>query len=94
MGLMMVALSACATQKSATTSSNAVTTSPQQSPTSDSEKQKLEFLNKVYENEAYQKNIVSDISFTLQTGGKTLRCQGNCVCGRTKSFAYNCFFPS
>ena len=76
MGLMMVALSACATQKSATTSSNAVTTSPQQSPTSDSEKQKLEFLNKVYENEAYQKNIVSDISFTLQTGGKNITVPG------------------
>lgn len=42
----------------------------------DVEVQKLAFIRKVYDNSAYQKNIVSNLSFNIQSGGKDITVPG------------------
>lgn len=46
------------------------------SAVNDVEVQKMAFLRKVYDNSAYQKNIVSNLSFNIQHGGKDITVPG------------------
>lgn len=49
------------------------TTAPTQSSV---QKQKLQFVQKVSDQSLYQKNLVSDLSFTLNTGSRNISVPG------------------
>lgn len=68
-GLTAAVLASCATQKVEAAPS---TTKTQKTKQDD----KLELLNRVYENEAYQRNAVGKMTFTLNTGRNNVSVPG------------------
>lgn len=71
MGLVAASFCSCATQKlQASVPAKAL------QKTTSADNQKMEFLNRVYENEVYQRNIVSKMTFTLNTGKNTISVPG------------------
>ncbi len=65
----------CGTNKAIVKQSTTVkqTTAPTQSSV---QKQKLQFVQKVSDQSLYQKNLVSDLSFTLNTGSRNISVPG------------------
>lgn len=68
-------LASCASQKNATSSveTTAPTTTTQDSP----QLQQLTFVQKVYDNQVYSKDIVGSMTFTLQHGDKDISVPGS-----------------
>lgn len=67
------------------------TTAPTQSSV---QKQKLQFVQKVSDQSLYQKNLVSDLSFTLNTGSRNISVPGILHMRRMRLSAFNFSFRS
>lgn len=70
-GVAFATFCSCATQK--LQASTPMTATHKKTP---ADSQKMEFLNRVYENEVYQRNIVSKMNFTLNTGKNSVSVPG------------------
>ena len=76
LSLTCLLLASCGTGKHVTNPGTQTTTSKGASDNPVA-KQKLTFVQKVYDNAAYQQNIVSKISFTLVSGSKDITVPGS-----------------
>lgn len=73
----VLAIASCATQKTAVSRSSKGGNATVAAKATDTEKQKIDFLDRVNENASYQKNIVASITFTAsQNGGKEITVPG------------------
>ena len=94
----MLLLSACGTGKlaqgngSATTASASKETKAATAPQSEAVK-KLTFVQKVYDNQVYAKNIVGNMSFNLQMGGKDITVPGSLHMRKDEVIRIQLFIP-
>ena len=76
--MTILALAACATKQTAQSNNSATTTTTsQQDEATRLQREKLAFVQKVSDRAAYQQNVVSKLSFTLNSGSKNVTVPGS-----------------
>lgn len=90
---MMVLLASCASKKTAVKenlpNSNTSSADAPKSPTVE----KLTFVQKVYDNRVYAKNITGSMSFTAQTGGNDITVPGSLHMRKDEMIRLQLFIP-
>lgn len=86
----IVFLSACAAKKNVTSPGQTVSTSQSKQ---DIEKEHLRFVQEVYDNRLYQKNIVADLSFNAQTDSKNITVPGSLHMRKDEVIRLQLFVP-
>lgn len=90
---MIVLLASCASKKSmdkTTLPTDKTSTAEKQQPSS---VQKLTYVQKVYDNQVYAKNITGSISFTVQTDGKNITVPGSLHMRKDEVIRLQLFIP-
>lgn len=82
----------CGAQKSAVRASG-TSGVPSASSSSSTQQQKMQFIQRVSDGALYQKNLVSELTFTVNTGKKDITVPVFFTCVRTKLFEYNSLSP-
>lgn len=81
---LILLLASCASKKAVVADNNQPATHAQDDNTQSPEVQQLTFVQKVSDNQVYAKDIVGDMSFTLQTADKNITVPARCTCARTQ----------
>lgn len=78
-GLALLILASCGTKQTAVTTGSTSTTAPvsQQDESTRIAREKLAFVQKVSDGALYQQNVVSKLSFTLNSGSKNITVPGS-----------------
>jgi len=86
-------IASCASKKSAVTDASRPDRKPSTETRQPAEVQQLTFIQKVSDNQVYAKDIVGNMSFTLQTGSKNINVPGSLHMRKDEVIRIQLFIP-